>query len=92
MPPSDVRVSRDEIVRQLAEAMDIHLCDSKACVKHLFDILRDHMMHGRTVVIPRFGSFRGQRVESRVTTVDGKTTVKKGVRARFESNRISFYG
>ena len=92
MMPADVKVPTDQIVRELAKAMDIHICDSKVCVKLLFDILRDHMVNGRVVTIKNFGSFSGQRIESRIETVDGKTTVTRGVKAKFEPSKRCFYG
>lgn len=91
MMPADVTVPTDQIVRELAKAMDIHICDSKVCVKLLFEIVRDHMMSGSVVRINGFGSFSGQRIESRLITVDGVTTVKKGVRAKFTPSSKSFY-
>ena len=92
MLPSEIKVTTDQLVRDLAKAMDIHLCDAKLCVKLLFEILRDHMVNGRVVTIKNFGSFSGQRIESRIETVDGKTTVTRGVKAKFEPSKRCFYG
>lgn len=86
------RVTTERLVRDLAKAMDIYIGDARMCVKLLFDILRDHMINGRVVTVNKFGSFRGKRVESRIETVDGKTTVTRGVKAKFEPSKRCFYG
>ena len=92
VPTDERKITTERLVRDLAKAMDIHLCDSRMCVRLLFDILRDHMVNGRVVTIKNFGSFSSQRIESRIITVDGKTTVTRGVKAKFEPSKRCFYG
>lgn len=91
MMPPDVNVPTDQLVRELAKAMDIHIGDARLCVKLLFEILRDHVVSGRVVKVNNFGSFSGQRIESRIITVDGVTTVKRAFKAKFEPSKKGFY-
>lgn len=91
MLPSEIKVTTDQLVRELAKAMDIHIGDAKLCVKLLFEILRDHVVSGRVVKVNNFGSFSGQRIESRIITVDGVTTVKRAFNVKFKPSKRGFY-
>lgn len=91
MLPTEIKVTTDQFARDLAKAMDIHICDAKMCVKLLFEILRDHVVSGRVVKINNFGSFSGKLIESHIITVDGVTTVKRAFKAKFEPSKRGFY-
>lgn len=91
MLPAEFTVTTDQLSRDLARAMDIHIGDAKMCVKFLFEIMRDHVVSGRVVKVNNFGSFSGHRIESHIITVDGVTTVKRAFKAKFEPSKKGFY-